>query len=211
MSYKPKIWTQDKNEWLFKHGSESPAELYRLFKEAFPDVETTQTGVCNQRSRIGACTRHNTNISSRKARPLYSEQKKKGYIRIKVAQPNVWVMKHKWVYMETHPWEYNSITREDVFVFMDGDNRNFSPENIERLSRAELAVINSKNGFVKGQPELNRIILAQARLKIASLDVGEKLGMTRKYGTGRIFIEKTRAQGREYMRKKRLEKKLHLQ
>lgn len=174
---KYKIWTEERNQWLFQHGSESPAELYRLFCEAYPDVKTTQVGVTNQRSRIGACSRKNPNKGSRKARPLYSEQEQKGYIRIKIAQPNVWIQKNKWVWCETHPWLVNTVKENDNFVFLDGNNRNFSPDNIEKVSVREMAILNGEGKLPKGKPEIVTFRIAKARLKLNMLDKAEQYGL----------------------------------
>lgn len=199
MSYK-KMWTEEKNEWLFKHGSEGHKELYRLFCEAFPEAETTMVGVVNQRSRIGACANKpkHPNVSSRKARPLYSEQVKKGYIRIKVAQPSVWMMKSKWVWLETHPWLYKEVNDDNSFIFLDGNNRNFNPNNIEKVTRGELRLLNLHNGIVKNDPDMTKFNLAKVRLSIAILDTGEKQGMTVNYGSGRILKSTLIQRSKEY-------------
>lgn len=202
--FRKKIWTKELNKWLFNHGSESPAELYRLFHEAFPDIETTVYGVTNHRSRIGACVRHGTNHESRAPKTLYSESIKHGYVYIKIAQPNVWISKGKWVWMETHPELYNTLKNDDQFVFLDGDNRNFNPNNIYRVPITEIGIINSKDGLIKGNPELNMMKIAKAKLKKASLDAGEKYGMVCNYGNGRKFKSEMNKKAREYQRKRRV-------
>ena len=186
--YKGPVWNEERNAWLFKHGTESKKELYRLFCEAFPGVETTVYGVSNQRSRIGACARKNHNTDSRIPKPLYSEHTKGGYIYIKVAQPSTWWSKAKWVWIETHPGEYNTVKPGDNFVFLDGNSRNFTPSNIEKVSVREMYVINRYGVVPPGNPDVMMFHIAKARLTLAGLDAGEKHGLVCDYGHGRKFV-----------------------
>ena len=74
-----------------------------------------------------------------RCRPVGSEQLKKGYIRVKTAQPNVWK------YKQVHIWETEngmSVPAGSVVVFKDGNNRNFAIDNLLMLSRGELAIMN---------------------------------------------------------------------
>lgn len=83
-----KIWSGDKNAWITGHKDMDRREAYRMFLRGFPDAsDVTETAFYNQRSRLGAVLYKNPHAST-KCRPLYSEQEKKGYIRIKIAQPN---------------------------------------------------------------------------------------------------------------------------
>lgn len=175
-----KVWSPDKNRWLLDTKGIPVKEAWAMFQKAFPDTDITETAFRNQRSRVGAAGISHTKGVSRKSRPLYSEQEKKGYIRIKIAQPNVWISKSQWVYMETHPWE--DFTEKSHYIFLDGDNRNFHPDNIERLSVKYMALYSSFGGCVKGQPELTRLHIAQAKLKYAQMNRLEELGETVVYG-----------------------------
>lgn len=198
-----KIWDEAKNGWLLSHKDMDRRKAYALFLEAFPDAsDVTETAFNNQRSRMGAVKRKNLH-SSTKCRPLYSEHLKKGYIRIKIAQPNVWVLKSKWVYMETHPWE--DFSERSNYIFLDGDNRNFSPGNIERVPLKTMGVFNSLGGCVKGHPELTRLNVARAKLKQAELDAGERLGLTVTQGNSRKFRDERNKEARESQRKARLD------
>ena len=135
----------------------TPGEAYELFLKTYPDIkDVTRIAFCNQRSRMGAAGPCYNPKFSRAPRPLYSEQIKKGYVRIKIAQPNVWVSKAKWVYMETHPEEYEicSTTRAN-YIFLDGNTRNFHPDNIARVPLNIISVFNSLGGTVNGKPDRN--------------------------------------------------------
>ena len=196
-----KVWTEEINAWLKTTKGMTPGDAYALFLKTYPDIkDVTRTAFCNQRSRMGAAGPSYNPKFSRAIRPLYSEQIKKGYVRIKIAQPNVWVSKAKWVYMETHPEEYEicSTTRAN-YIFLDGNTRNFHPDNIARVPLNIISVFNALGGTVDGKPELTRLRLTQAILKSKTLDKMEKCGKVNKYATYRS--DKQRAHER-YLKQK---------
>ena len=93
-----------------------------------PGIDVSYTAFKNQCSRL-KITKSNP-PPAHSAR--YIQNIKKGYL-IKIAQPNVWMSKSKWVYLESHPWEYEDImTHRYNFIFLDGDSRNFAPDNIAK-------------------------------------------------------------------------------
>lgn len=195
-----KIWDEEKNNWLVAHKEMIKNEMYKLFLETFSEAQdVTYAAFINQCSRVGAVNQiNNCWRGDRKPRPLYSEQCKKNYIRIKVAQPNVWWSKARWVYTEHHPWEYEAIMNERAnYIFLDGNNRNFAPDNIERVPLKMMGVFNSLGGCCKGHPELTRLNLLNAKYKVALLDAGEKMGLTVNYGIGRQFREDVNAKARK--------------
>lgn len=194
-----KIWNDNTNGFILKNkGMRFRLKaFYEAFMKEFPYSQVTYVAFKNQCSRLGVVSRHNPHGAC-KCRPLYSEHYKKGYVRIKIAQPNVWVSKAKWVYMETHPWEDFSESSE--YIFLDGDTRNFHPDNIERLPR-RIATLFASAGSNKGGPEIVKLRIAQCKLKMAMLDAGEKLGLTCSTSAGRRFIEDRNASQRERMRR----------
>lgn len=188
MKHFRKIWDNEKDRWLMEHKEMNRKEAYKLFLKSFSDVsDITDRAFYNERSRIGAVTVYNTRRSTR-AKPLYSEQTKKGYVKIKVAQPNVWKTKSRWVYEETHPWE--DFSERSNYIFLDGNNRNFNPNNIERVPLKLMGIFNGLGGCAKGDPEVTRLRILQAKLKVAQFDAGEKLGDVVRYGRSRIFRSK---------------------
>ena len=201
MSYKP-VWTEERVEWLKEHKDMKPVELLELFNKDFPEVHTTVRGIATKRSELGLSHKRPNSNSGKPRRPLYSEQIKKGYVKIKIAQPSTWEYKQKWVWMETHPELYNTVKSTDIFIFLDGDNRNFNPENIYKLTRGELGTLNGMGGVAKGNPELTLFRIAQVKLKIATLDAGEKIGEVVNYGSGRYFRDDFNEKARIYHREK---------
>lgn len=128
--------------------------------------------------------------------PLYSETVKKGYVYIKVADfPPVWWPKTRWVWVETHPGE--PFSEKDVFIFLDGDNRNFAPDNILKVPLKCMAQLATHGGQKKRNPELTRLLAASINLKIASLDAGERLGI----------VDGSKRSGRRFKSKKQIDKK----
>jgi hypothetical protein len=203
-----KVWNEETNGFLITHKDlcGDYEKLHSLFIAQFPESRVSLQALKNQCSRLKICKVSRPYFSTR-SRPLYSEQVKKSYVRIKIAQPNVWISKAKWVYMETHPWE--DFTERSNYVFLDGNNRNFSPDNIERVPVRLMGLYNLFGGCEKGNPDVSRLRIAEAKLKLATLDAGEKLGLVRCYQSegrkypGRVFIEEHKEKNREYIKNNR--------
>lgn len=78
--------------------------------------------------------------------PIGSEIKiGRGNIKIKIAEPDVWVYKHKWV------WEQKNgkIPKNKVLIFLDGDKENCDISNLELIDRKEELVMARKELFFK--------------------------------------------------------------
>lgn len=170
-----KVWDAEKNEFLKATKGLHRLDALATFYAAYPELrgDVSSTAFFNQRSRMGAAGEPSHHFC-RKPRPLYSEQVKKGYVRIKVGQPNVWMSKAKWVYMNAHPDE--GLSERSNYIFLDGDNRNFAPDNIARVPLKLMGVFNLLGGCERGNPEATKLRIAQAKLKVASMDLAEKIG-----------------------------------
>lgn len=93
-------------------------------------------------------------------RPVGSERTiKDGYIEIKVADPNVWKLKHNVIWEEA----YGKIPDGHVLVFLDSNRLNVTLENLALISRAELARMNQNNLFSE-DPELTLAGITLVRL-----------------------------------------------
>ena len=196
MKHFRKIWDAEKNAFLMSQKGMNRREAFAKFCERYPDAGVTPTAFYNQRSRIGASDSVCRSRHNRKPRPLYSEQTKKGYVRIKIAQPSAWVSKAKWVYMETHPWE--DFTERSNYIFLDGDNLNFARDNIARVELKYMSIYNGLGGTIPGEPEANRVRIALAKLKFAEFNAKEKTGRASRTKSGRVDIEKRNARARLY-------------
>ncbi|MBR1715609.1 MAG: HNH endonuclease [Treponema sp.] len=83
-----------------------------------------------------------------------------GYLKIKIAEPNVWAFKH---IME---WEkYHGEVPEGMLIsFKDGDHYNCSIENLMCITRAEHAILN-RQGMRSSSPEVTETALVLAKVK----------------------------------------------
>lgn len=65
-----------------------------------------------------------------------------GYLEIKIADPN------KWQLMQRYVWERSNnrkLSRNECIIFLDGNRLNFDPDNLQCVTRAELARINQNH------------------------------------------------------------------
>jgi phage protein len=94
-------------------------------------------------------------------RELYSERlDKDGYILIKIAKPNKWVRKHRWIYEQ----KFGAIPENCVILFADGDKSNLSIENLICVTRNELKILNQCR-LISSVPELTKTGLNIAKIK----------------------------------------------
>lgn len=201
-----KIWDEEKNDFLRRTEGLPRLDALATFYAAYPECvgDVSPPAFFNQRCRVGAAEkRPNGYKGSRTPRPIGAEQVKKGYVRIKVAQPNVWMSKAKWVYKNAHPGE--DLSERSNYIFLDGDNRNFSPDNIERVSLKLMGVFTLLGGTEEGCPEATRVRIAQAKLKLAELDLAEKVGevafVTNKGRVMRVYKPRRNERIRAYSKK----------
>ncbi len=71
--------------------------------------------------------------------PIGSERENKGYIFIKIAEPNVWIEKHRYIYENIH----GKIPNGYKVIFADKNKRNFSEENLILVSNSEALIMNT--------------------------------------------------------------------
>lgn len=183
MKHFRRIWDKTKDDWILLNAKLPRCERYQKFLEAFPDADVSDHAFYIRCSFLGVKNRKGD--ASSRAKPLYSEQLKKGYVKIKIAQPNVWISKAQWVYIETHPEE--DCSEKSHYIFLDGNNRNFSYDNIFRLPLKSIGTFSKMGGTIKNSPELTRIRALNAILKNELLDLGEKHNMVYKIKSGRMF------------------------
>lgn len=176
-----KTWTQEKNDFLLKHKEMAAKDSYPLFLQAFPDShDITFTAFVNHRSRIRAIPEryNNYNIHAKKSqRPIFSKQIKKYYIRIKIAQPDVWMFKHHYVWWQNTG---HKPTKTETVVFLDGNNRNFDFQNLMLVPRTIIGILNNpafRLGVVKNDPELTKINIQNAMLIFETRKLGKKMGL----------------------------------
>lgn len=104
------------------------------------------------------------------AQPVGSESKVDGYWKIKTREPNIWQLKSR------HEWERihgEKLKASDVILFLDMNPDNFDPDNLVKVSRAELARIN-QDKLRGADPEINMAAVNLARLKTLAKDKQKK-------------------------------------
>lgn len=162
MTHFRKIWDKPKHDFLMQHREMKIADCYQLFLKTFPETQdVTLTAFKNERSRIGAISEKYKNRlknhNSRAPKPLFSEHTKKNYVKIKVAQPNVWMFKHHYVWWQNTG--HKPEQKKETVIFLDGNIRNFDFNNLFLMPRCCIAIFNNpqlKLGLVPGNPELTR-------------------------------------------------------
>ncbi|WP_288746320.1 HNH endonuclease [uncultured Enterococcus sp.] len=98
--------------------------------------------------------------------PIGTEGIAKGIITVKIAE-NKWIPKQRFLYEQAH----GAINKSEVVIFLDGNNRNFDLENLKKVSRRQLAIINRKR-MLTGNRELNESVVAYSALisKVSELE-----------------------------------------
>lgn len=94
------------------------------------------------------------------ARPLGSERMDlNGYLMIKVAEPNKFVLKHKWLW-EQH---FGVIPSGYILTFLDGNPLNCELSNLKLISKTQNLILNRKKLRFKNS-ELNQSAIEVARV-----------------------------------------------
>lgn len=100
-------------------------------------------------------------------RELFSERlDKDGYTIIKIAEPNKWMRKHRWIYEQKN----GKIPEDSTIIFADGNKDNFNIENLVLVSRAELAIL-VRCRLISSVPELTKTGLNIAKIKIKLAEI----------------------------------------
>jgi hypothetical protein len=86
-----------------------------------------------------------------------------GYINLKIADPNRWVLKHRYVYEQHHQ---KKIPNSTNIVFLDGNKQNLAITNLIAVPRSVHARMNKQSLY-----QINDIDTKKTLLKILELDV----------------------------------------
>ncbi|MCL2182092.1 MAG: HNH endonuclease [Chitinispirillia bacterium] len=92
-----------------------------------------------------------------------SRRQSRQYVYVKVAQPNVWRLKHQVVWEKAHGRE---IPTGHVVMFGDGNTRNFEVDNLILVSREELGIMAAQRLYFP-DAEMTRTGAALAALQVA--------------------------------------------
>jgi hypothetical protein len=98
-------------------------------------------------------------------RPVGSERiTKDGYWEVKVAEPRQWDAKHRLVWESVH----GPIPKGNLVLFLGDDKLNVNIENLQMVTRGELAVLNRHEGYGKQTPEVRLALINVVRLEQAA-------------------------------------------
>ena len=87
-------------------------------------------------------------------------------MRIKIGEPNQWMQYQRYVWEQNHPGES---AEGKTVIFMDGNNRNFDPSNLECVTRGELSVMAELGHTKECTVEERKTLLLMARIKMAKV------------------------------------------
>lgn len=68
---------------------------------------------------------------------------KDGYVEIKIAEPNKWQLKHRYVYEQA----FGIIPKGKKLIFLDGNRLNISLSNLQIISNDQSLIMNQKRYF----------------------------------------------------------------
>lgn len=94
-----------------------------------------------------------------------------GYLKVKIAEPNKWQFKHILAWEEAH----GKVKPGQIIIFIDGDHRDCSIDNLTAINRAELLYLN-RNKFSDLPPysELRQTMINLARLEARRFSIRKK-------------------------------------
>lgn len=79
-------------------------------------------------------------------RPVGSERiTKDGYLEIKIAEPNKWQQKHRFIYEQ----KFGKIPKGKKLIFLDGNRMNVVLDNLQIISNEQSLIMNQNHYFTK--------------------------------------------------------------
>lgn len=99
--------------------------------------------------------------------PIGSERKiQNGNILVKIAEPNVWKLKHRYIYEN----KYGKIPKNKMIIFLDGNKNNFDINNLKLIDRNEHLIAIKKDLYFNNK-ELTEtgIIIAKLMNKTCNI------------------------------------------
>lgn len=108
----------------------------------------------------GGATRFKKGRRPHNYRPIGTEVKNTdGYWKVKVADPNVWKMKHVLVWEQEH----GPVPKDMMVTFLDGDHDRCTPDNLALISQ-EANIRRNQMRLYGDTPELGKAAVATAEI-----------------------------------------------
>lgn len=125
---------------------------------------------------------------------------KDGFVRYRFPKHKT-VSKHRFLYQQ-----YNNctLTPNEVVIFLDNNNRNFNPENLYKVTRGELVLLN-RWYKISSDPNETLDRIAIIRLKQKRIELAKKAGLTNNNGQIRSDIRDNQKRWYDNHPEKRLE------
>lgn len=144
-------------------------KFMRLLEKKY-NLKMTKTALKNYLQRHKIKERY-TDFKESKVRAtakhqIGAERMTKDGILIKIAQPNVWMKKSRYMYEQYHNCK---LSDEDYILFLNQDRTDFSKENLYKSSNREQCYLHNWGTF-STNPKLTEIGILSARLTIKALD-----------------------------------------
>ena len=86
----------------------------------------------------------------------------KGFVKVKIEEPNKWKLKHKLLYEKYHNVK---LSDNDVVLFVDNNKRNFDKENLELINKSILLDINRNLNFDTDDIDIRKAVIALAKAR----------------------------------------------
>ena len=105
-------------------------------------------------------------------KPIGTERidNKDGYTKVKVADPDIWEFKHKFIYEKHH----GKVEKGSVVIFLDGNKKNFDINNLKCITKRQLLTLNVNN-LITEDIELTKMGIEVANLIIKTSEAKKKI------------------------------------
>lgn len=119
----------------------TPQELAELFNNKF-NRKLTAKQILYFKNNHGLKSGIDTKFKGNPRRKeIGSERVHKGYVYIKVSEPDKWKIKHRYIYEK----KYGKIPDDSSVIFADGNRRNFDINNLILVKRRELLIMKNNH------------------------------------------------------------------
>lgn len=155
-SFTPHKFSKKQNEWFKQNAHDI---TYEQLTEKFNNTFNTDLNKSQIRHKIVRLGLQKGIVLADeypcKPHPLFAEvERTGGYTYIKIAEPDVWVLKHRYVYEK----EIGEIPEGYIVMFLDGNKKNIVKENL-CLAKIRPHAIASVQGLFCDDVEINKTAL----------------------------------------------------
>lgn len=145
-------------------------DLRQLVQDKF-NLKVSKDAFRRYLNRHKIKTIHNikNNIRDVYKAPIETEKITKHGVFIKVAQPSMWCRKSRIMYEKYNNCKLND---NDYIIFLNGDNNDFSKDNLVKCSKREIMYMHNCKTFSKNA-DLTKLALLTAKLYYKSKEVSK--------------------------------------